>query len=89
MQPTHTTSRLTGCLDDGATSKLWEDEWLQSGWVRLRAQSQDQALLFASHPNIYSYRVFSNRKLSSCAWRAGRLKPGSSLHSVNSAAHRH
>lgn len=20
-------------LDDGATSKTWEDEWLQSGWV--------------------------------------------------------
>ena len=37
--------------------------------------------------NIHSYQVFSNRKLSSCAWRAGRLRPGSLPHSVNSEAH--
>ena len=59
MQPTYTTTRLTGCLDDGATSKLWEDEWLQSGWVRLRAQPQDQASFLVS--NLTSIAIKSSR----------------------------
>ena len=81
----HCSASLICCLDDGATSKQWEDEWLRSGWVRLLSCTQ----MLAFRSDCCSYQVYSNRKQSFYASRADRPKPDFSLRSARSKAHLH
>lgn len=87
----HPRLSLTGYPDDGATSKQWEDEWLKSGWVCTQESGRTctRLQLVSSRPDCSSYRAYSNRKPSSCAWKAGRPKLDSSPRFARSRAHLH